>query len=313
MTDVVAPLASCIMPTANRRRFVPGAIAQFLAQDYNGAELVILDDGDDPVADLIPSHPAIRYVRTPRHRSLGAKRNAACEAARGDVILHWDDDDWYAPHRIRIQVKALHESGAELCGIARAFFFDPRTPAAWEYVYPPGSVPWVCGATQCYHRDYWRAHPFADMNVGEDTRFAAAVLPGQLCVLPDNRFFVAQVHTANTSPKYVRDPRWQPRPIEAIRAMIGGEWPVVSTKQPGALIKPRSDNLLPNNNGVSQTVRQGVSVVIPHGGSEKMPHLVASLVNLGLAAASTRSLSSTWVTPPSRKPRPAAGEPNMSS
>jgi glycosyltransferase involved in cell wall biosynthesis len=124
MTDVVAPLASCIMPTANRRRFVPGAIAQFLAQDYNGAELVILDDGDDPVADLIPSHPAIRYVRTPRHRSLGAKRNAACEAARGDVILHWDDDDWYAPHRIRIQVKCTR--AAPNCAASTAPFSSIR-------------------------------------------------------------------------------------------------------------------------------------------------------------------------------------------
>ena len=29
-----APLVSCIMPTANRRRFVPEAIRLFLAQDY---------------------------------------------------------------------------------------------------------------------------------------------------------------------------------------------------------------------------------------------------------------------------------------
>src|SRR4029077_2383856 len=123
LISTVSPLVSCIMPTANRRRFVPGAIAQFLAQDYPAAELVILDDGDDSVADMIPSHPALRYLRTPRHRTLGLKRNAACEAAHGDLILHWDDDDWYAPHRIRTQVEALHASGADLCGIDRALFF----------------------------------------------------------------------------------------------------------------------------------------------------------------------------------------------
>jgi len=228
------PLVSCIMPTANRRRFVPSAIAQFLAQDflaqdYRAAELVILDDGDDPVADLIPSHPAVRYLRTPRYCTLGLKRNAACEAAHGDIILHWDDDDWYAPHRIRIQVEALCASGADVCGIDRALFFDPCAPAAWEYVYPAGGAPWVCGATLCYRRGYWRAHPFADMNVGEDTNFAAAAQPGQLCVLPDNRFFVALVHAANTSPKQLRDPRWQPRPVEAIRAMTGGNWPDLGT------------------------------------------------------------------------------------
>lgn len=219
------PLASCIMPTANRRRFVPAAIAQFLAQDYPNAELVILDDGDEPVGDLIPSHPALRYLRTPRHRNLGAKRNAACEAARGDIILHWDDDDWYAPHRIRVQVEALTASGADMCGIDRALFFDPRLPAAWEYVYPAGGAPWVCGATLCFRRAFWRERPFPDTNVGEDACFAAAVRSGKLYVLPDNRFFVALVHAANTSPKQVRDPRWQKRPVEAITAITGGNWP----------------------------------------------------------------------------------------
>ena len=38
------PLVSCIMPTADRRRFVPRAVHQFLAQDYPNKELVILDD-----------------------------------------------------------------------------------------------------------------------------------------------------------------------------------------------------------------------------------------------------------------------------
>jgi O-antigen biosynthesis protein len=209
MPDSDAPLVSCIMPNANRRRFVPIAIAQFLAQDYPNAELVILDDGEEPVGDLVPSHPALRYLRTPRHRNLGAKRNAACEAARGGIILHWDDDDWYAPQRVRIQVEALLASGADLCGVDRALFFDPRIPAAWQYVYPPGGAPWVYGATQCYHRDYWRAHPFAGASVSEDTFFAAAVRPGGLCVLSDNRFFVGLIHSANTSPKQVRNPRWR--------------------------------------------------------------------------------------------------------
>jgi glycosyltransferase involved in cell wall biosynthesis len=213
------------MPTANRRRFVPAAIAQFLAQDFPAAELVILDDGADAVGDLVPTHPAIRYLRTQNHRSLGAKRNAACEAAHGDIILHWDDDDWYAPHRIRYQVEALTAGNAELCGIDRALCFDPRLPAAWEYVYPPVGPPWVYGATLCYRRAFWRAHPFPDMNVGEDTCFAAAAQPRQVRTLPDNLFFVALVHAANTSPKHVGDRRWQPRPVEIIRAVTGGNWP----------------------------------------------------------------------------------------
>ena len=51
------PLISCIMPTCNRRSFVPRAIRQFLAQDYVRKELLILDDGSDPIAELVRREP----------------------------------------------------------------------------------------------------------------------------------------------------------------------------------------------------------------------------------------------------------------
>jgi O-antigen biosynthesis protein len=221
----LTPLASCIMPTANRRRFIPGAIARFLGQNYETRELIILDDGTEPVADLIPAHPQIRYLRTARHPSLGAKRNAACQQANGDIILHWDDDDWYAPDRITRQVDALQDSGAAITGLDRAYLFDARRATAWEYVYPAGGPPWVYGATLCYRTEYWRAHNFPDITIGEDTRFAALAKPGELHVMPDNRFFVGLVHAGNTSPKHTRDPRWRSVDIATIRALTG-DWPV---------------------------------------------------------------------------------------
>src|SRR5260370_37829397 len=101
------PLISCIMPTANRRHFVPQALRYFLAQDYPHKELLILDDGSDSVADLVPDDSQIRYTRLTGQRTLGAKRNECVEASRGEIIIHWDDDDWQAPHRICYPVEAL--------------------------------------------------------------------------------------------------------------------------------------------------------------------------------------------------------------
>ena len=76
------PLVSCIMPTANRRAFIPQAIRYFLKQDYPACELIIVDDGADNVADLIPENESIRYIRLPERRSMGAKHNLACELAQ---------------------------------------------------------------------------------------------------------------------------------------------------------------------------------------------------------------------------------------
>src|SRR5262245_51970448 len=118
----MVPFASCIMPTANRRAYVPHAIDYFLRQDHAARELIILDDGEDPVADLTPDDPRIRYIRETRRRSVGVKRNACVEAARGDIIVHWDDDDWYARDRISRQVRALESTGAEVCGCEALLF-----------------------------------------------------------------------------------------------------------------------------------------------------------------------------------------------
>jgi glycosyltransferase involved in cell wall biosynthesis len=237
-------LVSCIMPTANRRRFVPEAIRLFLAQDYPEKELVILDDGEDSVADLIPQQPQIRYLREHRRQPVGVKRNLACEEARGEIIAHWDDDDWYAPSRLRYEVEELLVGGADLCGIDRVLFLDPASERAWEYIYPPGGAPWVYGATMCYLKPVWRRSPFAEINVGEDTRFAASVAGNRIKALAEQGIFVGLIHGANTSPKQTHDSRWRALPLAKIEAVMGPDWPpslaTVKAKPEASSTRPTS-------------------------------------------------------------------------
>jgi glycosyltransferase involved in cell wall biosynthesis len=213
------------MPTANRRRFVTAAIRLFLAQDYGEKELIILDDGEDMVADLIPADPQIRYTRNQKRQSVGTKRNLACEKARGEIIAHWDDDDWYAPWRLSYQLRELTESDADLNGLDRVLFTDEPRRRAWEYVHPRGAVPWVHGATMCYRKSVWQRSLFPEINVGEDTRFVANLRGARILALPENGMFVGRIHSANTSPKHTQDPRWQPQPPERIESVMGRELP----------------------------------------------------------------------------------------
>jgi len=216
------PLVSCIMPTHNRRAFVPRAVQQFLAQDYAHRELIIVEDGStDIVADLIPPDPRIRYVRYERRMTLGAKRNAACELARGELIAHWDDDDWMAPWRLSYQVQALREHpDVDVCGLARVLFYDPAERRAFEYVTPRDGPRWVAGGTFCYRRTAWQARRFADIDRGEDTRFVRALPSDRILPLPDHRFYVATIHPGSTSARRIRPPRWQPREVEAVERLM---------------------------------------------------------------------------------------------
>lgn len=56
----VRPLISCVLPTYNRRRFIPLAPQCFLSQDYPDKELLLLDDGTDPVGE--PATAALQGV-----------------------------------------------------------------------------------------------------------------------------------------------------------------------------------------------------------------------------------------------------------
>lgn len=215
-------LVSCIMPTADRHAFVPQAIAHFLRQDYPHKELIIVDDGVRPVADLVPAHPAIRYLRLPRRASIGAKRNLACECASGEVIVHWDDDDWMAPDWISSQVRTLRQSGAELCGLDRVLFYAPTSRLAWQYVYD-GARPWVCGGTLCYRREFWQRNRFPDIDVGEDNAFVWSDCAKRIALNENAMGYIATIHRDNTSPKDTGNQRWRRHPAHDVERLLRSE------------------------------------------------------------------------------------------
>jgi len=99
-------LVSAIMPTCNRPQYIEQAIRCFLAQTYPHKELVIVDDGDS-IKHLVPTRPDILYESSWPPLRIGPKRNLACGLASGDIIAHWDDDDWSAPDRIEQQLRML--------------------------------------------------------------------------------------------------------------------------------------------------------------------------------------------------------------
>ena len=217
----MTPRLSAIMPTADRRRFVPDAIAAFLAQGRDDAELVILDDGTDGVADLIPADPRVRYFRETPRRALGDKRNRLCELARGDILLHWDDDDWHAPDRIARQLEAIEASGADICGLDRVIFLADDGAQAWDYVYR-GRERWICGGSLAYRRAYWERHPFPALRSGEDTRWVFSAAGAAIHAMDSADLFVARVHAGNTSPKRTRSGFYHPRDPGPVRAMVAG-------------------------------------------------------------------------------------------
>lgn len=214
------PSVTCIMPTANRRRWVLAAIELFQRQTHANRELLIVDDGVDAVEDIVPRDTRIRYVRIEPGLCLGAKRNRACELAAGDVIVHWDDDDWYPPDRIARQVTALAARNADVCGTSRLYFRDVAQRRAWEYAYTLSGKPWVAGSSLAYRRAAWERRRFRDVQVGEDSHFVWARDSAVVVDLADASLCVAAIHPGNTSPKIPTGTFWTPVDAATIDQLI---------------------------------------------------------------------------------------------
>ncbi len=197
------------MPTNNRRKFIPAAIECFLSQDWPEKELIVIDDGTNRVEDLFRDVPG-KYVwylepNLPPHRPktpIGTKRNLACELAKGEVICHWDDDDWSAPSRISDQVARLNESGKQVTGYHDLLFWDIRKNEASRYM--NASNVYAVGSSLCYRKDYWQKNKFIPCSLAEDTDFTnRAKEQSAIIAVPGGKMMVARTHDNNTSKRDV--------------------------------------------------------------------------------------------------------------
>ena len=166
--------------------------------------MLILADGED-VQDLVPDDDRIRLIIIEEGRTVGEKRNFGAGLSRGEVIIHWDDDDYSAPGRLADQLDRLVQSGKAVTGYSSMYFTDG---ARW-WIYE-GIGNFAVGTSLCYRKDWWQDHPFPEKQVGEDTDFvSAAKRYDQLVSAPAGDLMVASVHASNTSPRQLTGVQWK--------------------------------------------------------------------------------------------------------
>ena len=124
--------------------------------------------------------------------TLGQMRNFCCFKANGDIIVHMDDDDIYAPDWISKSVVALTSSVGNLTGLSSAYF---KSPEQWYLYKWPGTQPYVIGASFCYYRSLWLNNPFKSITEGEDKKFQVGAI-----IRPHSYIegFTATLHGGNT-------------------------------------------------------------------------------------------------------------------
>lgn len=108
------PDFSVIVPTHNRRQFLRLSLFSALRQRGVDIEVIVVDDAStDGTAAMISSW-ADRRVRLLRQTSRGgvsATRNRGIEQASGEWIAFLDDDDLWAPDKLRLQLESATRDG----------------------------------------------------------------------------------------------------------------------------------------------------------------------------------------------------------
>jgi len=213
-------LVSCLTPTADRREFWPRCIRCFQSQGWPRMEWIVVDNGADPIKDMLPEDPRIKYVRVPGPRLLhGRLMNLAMGHAAGDAAIVWDDDDWYAPDRVGKQASVLENSALDLAGTGSLYYYLHGTRRAFLY---RNLTPrrWV--AAPAFRRSLWEANKFEEMRQGADAVFLSKVPEHRCLDMRDLGLLVSAIHPGNAAPKRVPNASFAEVPWETIEGITKG-------------------------------------------------------------------------------------------
>ncbi|HVK50255.1 MAG TPA: glycosyltransferase family 2 protein [Pseudoxanthomonas sp.] len=110
---------SVIMPVYNAEATMRRSIESVLGQTHADVQLVLVDDGSrDGSAAIIADYAARDSRVTAIHQANGgvaAARNAGLRAATGTHVAFCDSDDWWAPHKLELQLEQMRASDALVC------------------------------------------------------------------------------------------------------------------------------------------------------------------------------------------------------
>ncbi len=103
------PLVSVLVPTYNRRRYLPGALASVLAQTHRNMQVLVVRDGGEEVADVVRSFrdPRVVFIDRKDNRGKPHSLNEALSQAQGKYVAYLDDDDIWYPNHVETLVRAL--------------------------------------------------------------------------------------------------------------------------------------------------------------------------------------------------------------
>ena len=224
---------SIITPTEERPDRLLRLYQVLRAQQVSDWEWLIYDCSLRPCKEIEKyGDPRIHYIHDMDRKTIGERRNLLVQKAKSDLIVHCDDDDYYAPEYLSIVKEALsradffhiHSWFAYHEGSRQFFYWDSQVQTPRRMAINPligarireidfgheaakKMIETGYGFTFAYRKDLALKHPFPDLDLQEDDAFFKQLSHMRIVSLADHDGIVLKViHDNNVScifPQYM--------------------------------------------------------------------------------------------------------------
>ena len=107
----VPGLITLVLPTYNRKKFLPERLKDIFSQTYTNWELIVVNDGGENVEDFFKGYNNIKYINLEENsKSVSIPRNIGISYARGEFIAPVDDDVKLLPDKLELLVNNIGAS-----------------------------------------------------------------------------------------------------------------------------------------------------------------------------------------------------------
>jgi glycosyltransferase involved in cell wall biosynthesis len=201
---------SILMPTYQRRKFLPFIIRNLKVQDYphNKLQLVIYDDGEEPLIEdynifkesIKPIK--LKLIRKKNKCNIGEKRNELVEKANHNIVVFMDDDDLYEPTYISHSYHILKKNKAGCVGCDKMIFIYPPYTKNDFYALNAGNKLLIHEATMMFYKSWYnKTKGFTNCNRAEGLGITSSCKLKTIELTNPHLTMTAVVHGKNTIDK----------------------------------------------------------------------------------------------------------------
>lgn len=208
MSKKELPFVSICTPTYNRAHMLDAWARYIFLQDYpkDRMEVLVADDSTDntleKLEELRERLPNLRVFNFEGRSGNGIKRQWLIERAAGDILVHFDDDDYYSPHRVSHAVESLQNSDKLIAGCTMLYIWHVKEQVLTKS--GPFHQNHATNATFAYKKEYAEHNRFADVNQQTEPSFTNN-FTNPMIQLDSLKTMVCIKHNQNTVNKQIRN------------------------------------------------------------------------------------------------------------